>query len=234
MGEAKQRRLDAVPTVYHHTSTLRTNLLWMSGVIEVEGKGGAALHPNFGKIELNANLRRRMNDFPPLAWFTTQVSVPNCILKAGIQFYDKTTGEPRDLPVDPRLPNAVALQRVAIGFPIADIPVLPWKDHPGYATTEGVDLNESARDAGDSPDDWYVSDVPVDLLAASEFWAARSIMNPKMVRQPDYLPDLKRMVRACRDTPGVFIPPSWLTPAQAAALAKRMGVETRSASEPLN
>ena len=27
-----------VPTVYHHTSTVRTNLIWMSGVIEVEGK----------------------------------------------------------------------------------------------------------------------------------------------------------------------------------------------------
>jgi hypothetical protein len=42
MGEAKRRRQqNSTPdrVVYHHTSTLRTNLLWMSGVIEVEGRG---------------------------------------------------------------------------------------------------------------------------------------------------------------------------------------------------
>ena len=38
MGAAKRKRQNRVPTVYHHTSTLRTNLIWMSGVIEVEGK----------------------------------------------------------------------------------------------------------------------------------------------------------------------------------------------------
>jgi hypothetical protein len=197
----------------------------MSGVIEVEGKGGPAIHPHFGEIELNANLRRGMNDFAPLAWFTTRISTPSCILNAAIHFIDKKTGEPRDLPVAPGLPNAVALQRVAIGFPIADIPVVRWTQHPGYTTDEGSALNDSAREFGDNPDDWYVTEEAVDLLAASEFWASPSIMKPKLKRFPEYLPDMRRMVELCRATPGIFIPPSWLKPDQAAELAKRLGVE---------
>ena len=35
MGQAKLKRSLPVSVVYHHTSTLRTNLLWMSGVVEV-------------------------------------------------------------------------------------------------------------------------------------------------------------------------------------------------------
>ena len=45
MGAAKRKRQNRVPTVYHHTSTLRTNLIWMSGVIEVEGKSKGVFHP---------------------------------------------------------------------------------------------------------------------------------------------------------------------------------------------
>ena len=231
MGEAKQRRQSAVPTVYHHTSTLRTNLLWMSGVIEVEGKGGPALHPQLGAIGINASLRRGMEDFAPLAWFTTRIATPNCILQAGIQFVDKTTGEPRNLPVNQQLPNAVALQRVAIGFPVADIPVLAWQDHPGYNTAEGATLNESARAVGDDPDNWYVSEEPVDLLKASEFWASHSIMKPKLQRTDAYLPDMKNMIRMARENKGVYIPPSWLKPDQARELAKRLGIEAKMGDE---
>ena len=38
MGEAKRKRLADRAVVYHHTSTLRTHFIWMSGVIELEGK----------------------------------------------------------------------------------------------------------------------------------------------------------------------------------------------------
>lgn len=45
MGQAKLKRANAVPVAYHHTSTLRTNLIWMAGVIEVEGRSGPVIHP---------------------------------------------------------------------------------------------------------------------------------------------------------------------------------------------
>jgi len=71
MGEAKRRQTASiVRTVYHHTSTLRTNLIWMSGVIEVEGAGATPLHPQLGEFKHATSLRRGMHDFPPVAWFT--------------------------------------------------------------------------------------------------------------------------------------------------------------------
>ena len=51
MGEAKRKRGNAaVSTVYHHTSTLRTNLIWMSGVIQIEGKSAGIIHPQLARI----------------------------------------------------------------------------------------------------------------------------------------------------------------------------------------
>jgi hypothetical protein len=44
MGQAKVRKAQSQPTLFHHTSTLRTNQLWMSGVIQVEGKSGPVIH----------------------------------------------------------------------------------------------------------------------------------------------------------------------------------------------
>lgn len=224
MGEAKRRRELAVPTVYHHTSTLRTNLLWMSGVIEVEGQGRPALHPTLGEIAQTANLRRAFDDFPPLAWFTTQINPPRCITEAAIIFTDKTTGEPRDIPLMPGAANAIALHRVAIGFPIASIDVVRWADHPGYATAEGRALNDSAREFRDNPDDWYVAERPVDLMLASEIWTARSVMKPKLERAEPYLREMKRMVDLCRTTEGAFIPPTWVKPEDVHRLAERMGL----------
>src|ERR1700731_3325696 len=95
MGEAKRRRLagSGIPSVYHHTSTLRTNLLWMSGVIELEGRSPPVFHPRLGEIRTDALARRSMTDFSPLAWFTTQTFVPQCLVKASILFLDEVTGE---------------------------------------------------------------------------------------------------------------------------------------------
>jgi hypothetical protein len=225
MGQAKLRRANAVPVVYHHTSTLRTNLIWMAGVIEIEGKSGPVIHPQLGELRLDANLRRAMRDFPPLAWFTTRIEVPNCLLHSSLMLLDKSSGATREVARDPRLSNAIALNRVALGFPVAAISVVPWRDHSGYVTDEGKALNETAREAGDNPDEWYVSEAPVDVLAATEIWSSQSIMRPKLKRLDAYLPHVRRMVEMCRSRPGTFIPPTWLKIDQQRELARRLGVD---------
>lgn len=225
MGQAKLRRANAVPTVYHHTSTLRTNLIWMAGVIEIEGKSDPVFHPDLGELRLDANLRRAMHDFPPLAWFTTRIEVPNCLLHSSLMLLDKSSGVTREVARDPRLSNAIALNRIALGFPVAAISVVPWRDHSGYVTDEGKALNETAREAGDNPDEWYVSEAPVDVLAATEIWSSPSIMRPKLKRLDAYLPHVRRMVEMCRSRPGTFIPPTWLKIDQQRELARRLGVD---------
>lgn len=223
MGEAKRRRLMSAGTVYHHTSTLRTNLLWMSGVIELEGRSKGAIHPQLGVIKTDATIRRAMRDFPPLAWFTTKTSIPGVLANSQVAFVDEASGEMRMTLDGKDLANALALQRVAIGFRIADIGAIHWPDHPGYVTDEGKELNETARDQGDDPADWYVTESPVDLMLATEFWSASSISNPVLRPFPSYLPDMRKMVTLCRNTPGAFIPPSWLKPDQARALGAALG-----------
>ncbi|RJT32782.1 hypothetical protein D3227_25625 [Mesorhizobium waimense] len=224
MGEAKRRRERAVPTVYHHTSLLRTNLIWMSGVIEVEGKSKGAIHPKLGEIKTDSITRRAMNDFPALAWFTTKLDIPRTLTAGASMFtVDKTTGERKEIKTTSDHVNAMALNRIALGFPVADIPVVRWTNHQGFATNEGRELNESARSVGDDPDDWYVSDAAVDVLRVSEFWYAKSILNPKLERSDAYISDIRRMVTMCKQTPGCFIPPSWLKPEEAQQLARQLG-----------
>ena len=197
MGEAKRRR--AIPMVYHHTSTLRTNLIWMSGVIEVEGKTKDVIHPQLGKIMTNALFRREMKDFPQVAWFTTQLRVPRCLIVDRLQLAHEETGEVmEELVLTETEANMLAMQRVALGFPIADINVIPWPEHRGFNTGEGKRLNESAIEAGDDPADWYVSDHPVDVMKAKGVWTSSSIANPKLQRRDWYLKDVKKMVTLCR------------------------------------
>jgi hypothetical protein len=236
MGEAKRRRLasDGALTVYHHTSTLRTNLIWMSGVIELEGRSPPVYHPHLGEIRTDALARRSMKDFAPLAWFTTQTSIPQCLVKASILFVDKVTGNAKQMNVDSDAGNAMALHRIAIGFRVRDISVVPWIDHPGYKTAEGTELNETAIEAGDDPRHWYVSDQPVDVLKSNEVWSSRSIMNPKLERWDWYVKDVHNMVRTCRVRRDTFIPPAWLTTAQAKMLAATVGVPAFSGNSDLN
>jgi hypothetical protein len=94
MGEAKRRQLAGTGEVivYHHTSTLRTNLIWMSGVIDLEGLSRPVLHPQMGEIRNDALARRELKDFTRLAWFTTQMTVPEALVQTRIQFIDKNTG----------------------------------------------------------------------------------------------------------------------------------------------
>jgi len=225
MGEAKRRRMAAKSMIYHHTSTLRTNLIWMSGVIEVERRESAVIHPKLGEIRSDAALRRSMQDFPALAWFTKQILVPRCLLQSTVYGIDKITGERTLMFEDGReVSNVVALNRVAIGFPIQSTTAVPWPTYRGYNTPEGRELNESAREAGDDPDDWYVSETPVDVLLSTEIWSSPSILNPKLKRVDRYLPDVHRMVRLCREQAGVYIPPTWLTDDEARKLAERANI----------
>lgn len=233
MGEAKRRRESAIPMVYHHTSSLRTNLIWMSGVIEVEGKSKGVFHPQLGEIKTDASLRRGLKDFPAVAWFTKRIEVPKCLQSKTLLYQSKDTGETKELHLDEMMSNGIALQRIALGFPVHAIDVIPWPEHRGYATAEGRELNGSARAVGDDPDDWYVSENPVDVLASTEVYTASSIFAPKLRRRSDYLRDVHYMVRMCREEPRAFIPPSWLSEEQARGVASAMGIKAWSGSASL-
>lgn len=215
VGEAKRKAGSPPSVVYHHTSQIRTNLIWMSGRIELEGRSKGALHPLFGEINTDASMRRPCVDFPPLAWFTRSTSIPQCLLKAEMVAVSKSDGSAIDFERETgmgrqQIANGIALKRFALGFKNDPAIFQPWKDHFGYATAEGSALNESARAAGDNPDLWYVADQPVDVLTCTEVWASRSIFKPRLEPFPQYLPEIQRMVRLCRDNPGAHIPPSWL------------------------
>ena len=225
MGQAKVKRLlgEASPTVYHHTSTLRTNQLWMCGAIKPEGSMPDVLHPQLGRVVTDARFRRPMKDFPPLAWFTRRIEIPRCLQSNEVRFV-LPDGSTTALETSRDVANAIALNRFAIGFELAEVPLARWSDHPGYHTGEGKELNETATAAGDDPHDWYVSEQPVDLMLASQVWFSRTVSNPKLTREDWYLADMKRMVTQCRSTPGVYIPPAWVSEKQARALAARFGV----------
>src|SRR5258708_19147268 len=201
----------------------------MSGLIELEGKSPPVIHPRLGEIKNDAFARRPMKDFPPLAWFTTEITVPPSIVKSVIRHIDKETGEVKDLDLDPKMAHVAALNRIAIGFPIANIPVIPWTDHPGYTTAEGQELNETAIEAGDDPTRWYVSPEPVDVLQSTEIWSSSSILIPKLKRLDWYLKDVHNMVRKCREV-GAYIPPPCLTKEQATSLSKRLNLPVISGS----
>ncbi len=227
MGQAKLRRTNAVPTVYHHTSTLRTNLIWMSGVIQLEGQSEGVFHPALGEVLTDVSYRRPCLDFPPLAWFTTRTEIPGCLVVSQIVTVDKDTGARNHIDLKPEESNAVSLDRVALGFPVSEIPIVPWSEHPGYLTAEGQHLNQTARESGDDPDDWWVSEQPIDVLKASEVWVSTSMKRLKLQRSIRYLEDVKRMVKICRDNPGAYIPPTWLSPEKAQELVRQLKLPVR-------
>src|SRR5260370_7685865 len=124
MGAAKRKRQNQVPTGSHHPSTLRNNLIWMSGVIEVEGKSKEVFHPQLGEIRTDAKVRRALKDFPPVAWFTTRIDVPKVLMSTEIVFVDRETGELEldRLKTNAEIPNALSFNRIALAFPISHIP----------------------------------------------------------------------------------------------------------------
>jgi hypothetical protein len=232
MGEAKRRRLARasgdVGVVYHHSSTLRTNLMWMSGVIDVEGQIGRVFHPSIGEIKTDASLRRGLSDFPAVAWFTSEIAIPNCLRNVRVMFTDKDTGEPvLDEEATRKMADALALNRVAIGFRLSEnTDIVPWPSHPGFHTSEGKALNQTAQQVGDDPAKWFVSEKPIDLLKAMEFWSSSTVANPRLKRHDNYIKDMHNMVRMCRARKGIYIPPTWLKTEDARAFGESLGVPT--------
>ena len=224
MGEAKRRKQSQTAgIIYHHTSTLRTNLIWMSGVIELEGRGEKPHHPQLGKMDADASLRREMRDFPPLAWFTSSAATPRCLMDAQICLRDNATGEIRRIDLDAQQANAISMKRVALGFQLADIPVVAWRDHPGYQTPEGQKLNADARAVGDDPDLWYVAEEPVDAALLCEIRNADR--QGRMVKlDARHVQEARRSVELCRTTPGAYIPPAWIPVDQIQRICAEMGV----------
>jgi hypothetical protein len=166
-----------------------------------------------------------MEDFPAVVWLTEQVGVPRCLVQTGLRFINPESGkELGQLDIDESVANALALNRISLGFHPGEIGAVRWPDHPGYSTREGRELNETAREVGDDPNQWWVSEEPVDLMQAVEVRISRSVSKPKMERSDQYLGEVKRMVELCRTTEGVYIPPSWLTSQQAARIAKEVGL----------
>lgn len=182
------------------------------------------MHPNLGVINSNFNLRRGGVEFPKLAWFTRNVETPKCLILNTIAFVDKETGKTVELPTSSLAGNGIALNRIAIGFSISEHGLTPWPDYYGYETREGQELNESARAVGDNPDEWLVSERPVDVATAVEARVSRSVFQPKLERSDAYLRDIKKMVALCRDRKDVFIPPAWLSEEKAKLLAAKMGI----------
>jgi hypothetical protein len=223
VGEARSKRRDEPAVVYHHTSIVWTNQIWMSGVIDVEGKPRRALHPALGEVGAGPSLRPGFNDFPPLAWFTTRRKVPNCLVRYRLVAVDRQTGERFEHDIGAEVSHGLALNRVALGFPLVR-PLTKWSDHSGYATAEGRELNASALALGDDPDDWYVSEQPVDVLTLSEVWISKNMLKPKLERVDSQLAEIHKMVTICRTRKGVVIPPSWMTPAEGERLAKQWGI----------
>jgi hypothetical protein len=187
----------------------------MSGIIDVEGRSEGIEHPLLGEVKCDVTQRRACIDFPPLTWFTDSTRIPGCLLSMDM-LYQPKDGGPLCSAADHfggdkrMMSNAMALHRVALGFQLAGSTIVAWKDHPGYSTGEGRDLNETARDAGDDPDRWYVSNTPVDLMTATEIWTAGSMFEPRLERSRGYLASVKEMVQLCRDAPGMEIAPTWL------------------------
>ena len=149
-----------------------------------------------------------MKDFPAVAWFTTRRDVPKCLQNTAMRFVDRKTGEVMKNRWDfgPRETNCVALDRIALGFSVANIPVVPWPDYRD--TEEGRELNETAREFGDDPDNWFISEVPVDVLAASEVLISKTRSKPRLEPANWYLKDIRRMVSQCCETKA-YIPPSY-------------------------
>jgi hypothetical protein len=221
--QARSKRRVEPAVVYHHTSLLWTNQIWMSGVIDIEGKPRHAVHPVLGEVGPAPSLRSEVKDFPPLAWFTTRLEVPNCLVRYTLVVVDRQTGERIEHDVGGEVSHGLALNRVALGFPLIG-PLIKWSEHPGYATAEGRELNATARAVGDDPNDWYVSEQPVDVLTLSKFWMSASLLEPKLERVDSQLAQIHKMVTICRTRKGVVIPPSWMTQSEGEQLAKQWGI----------
>jgi hypothetical protein len=226
MGEAKRRKASGRMLVYHHTSTLCTNLIWMSGAIEIEGQQEPPLHPQLGIIQTGLSFRRACNDFPPVVWFTTEISVPKCLVQSSLFLKNEDTRETLEIPISKALSNGIALHRIALGFPATEIPIKPWPRYYGYATPEGQ-AHQTARASGDEPDRWYLSEERVSLQHMTEIRIAKSMQDLKMQRNDEYLYEIKKLLAALKDE-RAYVPPTWLSPKDIEVVAARLNLKVKS------
>lgn len=159
-----------------------------------------------------------MKDFPPLVWLTTEIRIPKCLLSTKLLIQDKETGAIKG-EVD-GFADAISLTRIALGFNIADISAVPWHDHYGYNTGEGQELNKTAREFGDDPTLWYVSEQPVDVALLTSIWTPRRGQKHRLERNDQSLVEVRQTIALCKARKDVLIPPPWL--ASEVALAKKM------------
>ena len=197
--------------------------MWMSGFILPEGENPPTVHPHIGNLHSDAGFRRPMNDFPPLVWFTRSVEVPGC-LTSGAILMKSPDGEVYRHELSRSEAAALSLRRLALGFDPSEIEAIPWNEYYGYTTPEGQELNKTAGEAGDDPDLWFVAESKADIGLCRSVRIAKSDTDLKMIKNDQYLTEVKRMVHLCRNTPGAYIPPTWMSRGEAEKLAKSEGV----------
>src|SRR5262249_48799394 len=136
---------------------------------------------------------RAVIDFQPLAWFASEVTPPQCLQRVSIEGINDA-GERVKVHID-RDQHMGGLLRIALGFRAVDIGAIRWPDHPGYCTGEGRYLNDTARECGDDPDKWFVTEENVNLDHLVEIWTPRSADGKNLTGQlrldPDYLIDVR-------------------------------------------
>lgn len=189
-------------------------------------------HPKLGAI----SVRKRTPpspDFPHLVWFTSRTAILRCRSEARLSDmlglscprsdncfrFCRLAGclqralESRNWSASD-VSNLFHWRRIALGFPLSDVAVVRWRDHRGYYTDYGRHLTVSAVAAGDDPDDWFVSEQPVDVMRLTEYWASPSPWKPRLERIRGYVPEVRKMVSMCRAarTAGeeICIPPPWM------------------------
>jgi len=227
LGEAKRGAERERRMIWHHTSILRTNHLWMSGFILREGENPPVIHPHIGNLHSDAGFRRPMKDFPALVWLTRSIEVPGCLL-SGTILMTSPDGEVYRHELTKNESAALSLRRLALGFDPYDVGAIAWRDYYGYDTPEGQELNETARQVGDDPDLWFVAENRMDIAMCQSVRIAKTDTNLKMIKSDRYLAEVKRMVQLCRSTPGLYIPPSWISQEMAQKAAQSQGLELKN------
>ncbi len=193
----------SVSLVYHHTNILFSHLIWNSGVIDIESEHDQMVaHPILESFGLGGVTHRRMaKDFPRLAWFTSNKSIPRCLENVSLLNTD----------ISVEHGTAIKLNRIAIEFALATAPeIVPWKAYYGYDTPEGQKLNRDAIAEGDDPDEWYISETPVSAFKMTKILIAPNWIKPVLNGEMD-VEAVKFNIRNARSL-GAELPPDWKMP----------------------
>jgi len=221
-GEKQRQEMAAHgPTIYHYTSALYTNQIWMAGYLMLPGLRDVTYHPIFGDIPaVDCSAFGHL----PLIWFTTNRNIPRCL--RSYMLMRPNDGSPALSVRAPALVvDAFCYMRIALGFHAKEIGAVPWPEHPSYDTDEGRGFAETAREVGDNPDEWYVAERPVDILKATTARLPKKVMGTELIPNDGYLREVKAMVAFSQEFPGkLYIPPSLMPRELAEQLTARLGL----------